>query len=134
AAADLAAKDPDRAASKWAALAWTQVLRHQNAAAVAAAEKALASSQAVKIRFLAARVFLEAGDSARATLLAASLGSELLAEPQAYAKVIDGETALKRGDARQAIKALTEGNALLDTWMGHFDLGRAYLDAGAFTQ
>ena len=29
---------------------------------------------------------------------------------------------------------LTEANALLDTWIGHFDLGRAYLEAGAFTQ
>ena len=28
----------------------------------------------------------------------------------------------------------TEANALLDTWIGHFDLGRAYLEAGAFTQ
>jgi eukaryotic-like serine/threonine-protein kinase len=134
AAADLAAEDPDRAASKFAALAWTQVVRRQSGAAVAAAEKALASSRAVKIRFLAARVFVEAGAIARASTLAASLGSELLAEPQAYAKIIDGESALKRADARQAIKSFTEANALLDTWMGHFDLGRAYLEAGAFTQ
>jgi hypothetical protein len=28
----------------------------------------------------------------------------------------------------------TEANALLDTWLGHFDLGRAYLEAGALTQ
>ena len=26
---------------------------------------------------------------------------------------------------------LTEANTLLDTWIGHFDLGRAYLEAGA---
>ena len=25
-------------------------------------------------------------------------------------------------------------NNLLDTWIGHFDLGRAYLEAGAFTE
>jgi len=35
---------------------------------------------------------------------------------------------------REAIKALTEANTLLDTWIGHFDLGRAYLEAGAATQ
>ena len=57
-----------------------------------------------------------------------------MAEPQAYAKIIEGEAALKSGDARQAIKSLTEANALLDTWIGHYDLGRAYLAAGAFTQ
>ena len=41
---------------------------------------------------------------------------------------------LKSGDSRQAIKVLTEANALLDTWIGHFDLGRAYLEAGLFAQ
>ena len=66
--------------------------------------------------------------------LAKSLASELQAEPQAYAKIIEGETALKKRDARQAIKELSNANALLETWMGHFDLGRAYLAAGAFTQ
>jgi len=100
----------------------------------AAAENSLANSKAVKIRFLAARVFVEAGSIARAQTLAAGLASELQAEPQAYAKIVEGEAALKNGDARQAIKALTEANTLLDTWIGHFDLGRAYLEAGAFTQ
>ena len=134
AAADLAAKDADRAANKFAALAYAQLLRRQNAAAIAAADKALANSQAVKIRFLAARVFVEAGATAKAGALSAGLGAELQAEPQAYAKIIDGLTALKNGNPRRAIKDLTEANALLDTWIGHFDLGRAYLEAGAFPQ
>ena len=134
AAADVTAKDLDRAANKFAALAYTQLLRRQPGAATAAAEKALANSDAVNIRFLAARVFVEAGSFDRALTLAASLGSELQAEPQAYAKIIEGLVALKKGDARQAIKVLSEANALLDTWIGHFDLGRAYLEAGAFTQ
>ena len=34
------------------------------------------------------------------------------------------------GNARGAIKILNDANALLDTWFGHFDLGRAYLAAG----
>ena len=33
-----------------------------------------------------------------------------------------------------AIKLLTDANALLDTWFGRFDLGRAYFAAGAFVQ
>lgn len=101
---------------------------------MAAAQKALASSQAVKIRFLAARAILEAGDLPGARALAAGLASMLEVEPQAYAKIIDGDAALKDGEVRQAIKAFTEANALLDTWIGHFDLGRAYLEAGAFAQ
>jgi serine/threonine protein kinase/tetratricopeptide (TPR) repeat protein len=134
AAADLASNDPDRAANKLAALAYTELLRQQKRAAITAAEKALANSTAVKIRFLAARVFVEAGSIARAKQLAASLSAELLAEPQAYGKIIEGEITLKNGDPRQAIKHLTEAGTLLDTWIGHFDLARAYLEAGAFTQ
>ena len=34
----------------------------------------------------------------------------------------------------QAITALTEANRLLDTWIGRFELGRAYLTAGEFVQ
>ena len=134
AAADLAAKDADRAANKYAAIAYVELLRGRNAAAVAAAEKALANSSATKIRFLAARVFAEAGSTDRARILAAGLAAGLEAEPRAYAKIVDGAIALQGGDARQAITALNEANTLLDTWIGRFDLGRAFLEAGAFTQ
>ncbi|MGE5198338.1 MAG: tetratricopeptide repeat protein, partial [Rhodospirillaceae bacterium] len=134
AAKDLASKDADRAARKFAALAYAQVLRQQNGAAITAAERALALSQDAKIRFLAARVFVEAGAAAKAGALSAALGAELQAEPQAYASIIDGLTALKNGNPRRAIKDLTDANNLLDTWIGHFDLGRAYLAGGAFPQ
>ena len=105
AAEDLTSGIPDRAARKLATLADVQLLRQQKAAAAAAAEKALSNSQAVKIRFLAARVFLEAGAADRAKTLAAGLAAELQAEPQAYGSIIEGLTALNAGDARQAIKA-----------------------------
>jgi tetratricopeptide (TPR) repeat protein/tRNA A-37 threonylcarbamoyl transferase component Bud32 len=134
AAADLTAKAPDKAASKFAALADVLLLKRQKAAAIAAAEKALANSRAVKIRFLAARVLVEAGASARARELSDGLGDELQAEPQAYASIIQGLAALTSGDARQAIKVLTTANTMLDTWIGHYYLGRAYLEAGAFPQ
>jgi outer membrane PBP1 activator LpoA protein len=51
---------------------------------------------------------VEAGSFDRARALAASLASELQAEPQAYAKIIEGDVALKNGDPRQAIKLLSE--------------------------
>jgi tetratricopeptide (TPR) repeat protein len=86
------------------------------------------------VRFLSARVFAEAGAFDKARPLAAALSGELPAEPQAHGKIIDGLIALKSGNARDAVKALTEANTTLDTWFGHFDLGRAYLAAGAFPQ
>jgi eukaryotic-like serine/threonine-protein kinase len=133
-AVDLAAKNLDRAATKLSAVAHAELLRGRPRAAVEAADRALASSQAVKIRFMAARTFVAAGELDRARPLVDRLVSELQAEPQAYGRIVQGEIALAKGDARQAIAALTEANALLDTWIGHFVLGRAYLEAGALIQ
>ena len=131
---DLASKNPDRAAAKFASLAFAQISRGQKDQAVAAAEAALANSKAVKIRFLAARALVESGRIASAQPLIAGLASELHAEPQAYAKIADGLISLEGDDPRQAIKVFTEANGLLDTWIGHYDLGRAYLEAGQFAQ
>ena len=134
AAADLKANDADRAANKLVALAYADAVRKDTKAAIAAAEQALAHSRTVKIRFLAARVFVESGAVDKARTISATLAAELQAEPQAYAKIIDGLAAMKTGNPREAIKLLTEANGLLETWIGHFELGRAYLDASAFTQ
>jgi tetratricopeptide (TPR) repeat protein len=88
----------------------------------------------VKIRFLAGRVLIEANRSAAARPLIAALGSETQSEARAYAKILEGDALLNTGDARRAIALLGEANSLLDTWIGHFDLGRAYLEAGLFAQ
>jgi tetratricopeptide (TPR) repeat protein/predicted Ser/Thr protein kinase len=134
AAADLTARDSDKAAAKLALLAYARLSRGQNRLAVAAANKALASSQAVTIRFAAARVFVEADEIAEARKLGASLAKEFQSEPQSYAKIVEGEIALKNKDPQQAIKLFSEADNLLDTWIGHFDLGRAYFEAGAINR
>ena len=131
---DIAAKNPQRAADKFAELAYTQLLRGQKRLALAAAESALANSKAVKTRFVVARTFVEAGEAGKARALVSDLASDLLAEPQAYAKLIDGEAALEEKDPSRAIRLFNEANALVNTWIGRFDLGRAYLEAGAFTE
>jgi eukaryotic-like serine/threonine-protein kinase len=131
---DIKAKVPDRAASKLVSLALVEMRRNRKREAIGAAERALATGQSVKIRFLAGHVLAEAGASTKAKELAQGLAAELQAEPQAYGAIIDGVDALQNGDARLAIKSLTAANTLLDTWIGHFHLGRAYLAAGAFTQ
>jgi tetratricopeptide (TPR) repeat protein len=132
--ADLRAKIPENATSKFAALANAQFLQGQPKAAVASAEKALASGQTLQVRFLAGRVFAEAGEPARAKKMADSLAKESQIESQAYAKIIEGKLALKQGDKTLAIKEITDANNLLDTWVGRFELGRAYLEAGQFTE
>ena len=134
AATDLTAKNVDKAARKLTSMAYAHLMRGDNAPAIAAAEKALMMSNAVPIRFLAARVLVEAGAVARAKEIAASFSSELPAEPRAYGRIIESQIALKNGDASQAVKILIDANGLLDTWLGHFDLGRAYVELGAFPE
>ena len=131
---DLAEKHPDRAALKSAVLAYTRLWQGQKAQAVAAAENALATSPTIKIQFLAGRVLAAAGQTSRAQVLVRELASKLQNEPQAYARLIDGEVALAGRDARTAINAFVAANNLLSTWIGHFGLGRAYLEEGAFTE
>src|SRR4029077_17900632 len=63
-ATDIAAKNSDNAAEKLAGFAKIQLLRGQKAPAVAAASKAVALSQSVPVRVLAARALLEAGEIA----------------------------------------------------------------------
>jgi serine/threonine protein kinase/tetratricopeptide (TPR) repeat protein len=134
AAADVAAKRTDAAAFKFASLAYVHLMRRQNDAAVAAADKALENSKVIAVQFLAGRLLAEAGSTAKALKLAAALVSELEAEPQAFGKIIEANVAMKKRQFTQAIKLLGEANGALDTWLGHFDLGRAYVEAGAFAR
>jgi eukaryotic-like serine/threonine-protein kinase len=131
---DATPRNPDKAARKLTSVAYAHLSAGRAAQAVAAAERALKHSEVAEVRFLAGRIFAEAGELGRARQLAASFASELAAEPRAYGKIIEGVTALKDGDSHLAVKVLLEANAVLDTWLGHFDLGRAYLQAGAFVQ
>src|SRR4029078_4224042 len=92
--ADLGAADTDRAAAKFAALGRAQLARGRSTLALAAADKALANSNTVKIRFLAARIYTDAGAPAKGLSIASGLGSEIQAEPRAYAAILEGMAAL----------------------------------------
>ena len=134
AAADVAAKTRETAAEKLAAVAHIELLRGHKAAAVAAADKALATNEGGKVRFLAAEVLADAGELEKAQRVIAPLRSALQSEPQSYLKIIEGLSAVRRGDAPAGIKALTEANNILNTWIGHYELGRAYLEASGFAE
>jgi len=134
AAADLQAGRPDSAAADYGLLAYAQLLRKQKAAALAAADKALANSKTVSTRFAAARVYAATGETAKARKLAEGLATESQLEAIVYAKLIEGEATLAEKDPRRAIQVLNEANRQFDTWIGRFDLGRAYLDAGLFPE
>jgi tetratricopeptide (TPR) repeat protein/predicted Ser/Thr protein kinase len=132
AASDVAAKMTDNAARKYASLATIEELQGQHASAMTDIAKALAGSQSTAIQFLAARLYVDAGDLPKAQKLAAGLAAQQSSEPQAYGKIIDGMIALQRRDADGAVSQIIAANKLLDTWIGHFELGRAYLSAAEF--
>jgi len=134
AAADEAAMNPGRAAGKLAVLGYLEFLRGRNQPAIAAIEKALANSNEPGIRFTAARTLVLVGRTDQARSLMAGLASETQAESRAYGKIIEANLVLRDKNAREAVRLLGEANALLDIWIGHFDLGLAYLEDGKFAQ
>jgi tetratricopeptide (TPR) repeat protein/tRNA A-37 threonylcarbamoyl transferase component Bud32 len=134
AAADLAAKNNDSAARKYLMLAHIEQLQGSQAAALADADKAVAQSQTASIEFLAASLYADAGELGKAEKQETALSSSLSSESQAYGKIVAGLIALKKKDTNEAIRQMNAANSLLDTWIGRFELGRAYLEAEAFTE
>jgi eukaryotic-like serine/threonine-protein kinase len=134
AVADEAAKMDDNAARKYVALGSIEEIQGKHAAALSDTDKALTKSQAAPIEFLAARTYVDAGELPKAHKLATSLASSLTNESQAYGEIIEGMISLKKKNNNDAIRLMRGANSLLDTWIGHFDLGQAYLEAGAFTE
>jgi len=134
AAADIKAGRPDSAAADFGVLGHAQLMRKQKAAALAALKDALANGNSDWLRFLAARAYVAAGETSQARKLAADLAAEPQPEPQVYAKLIEGEALLQGGAARQAIQLFAQANNQLDNWIGHFDLGKAYLQTDSFVE
>ena len=124
----------DLAAVKWTMLAHPFFLSGQKSRAIDAADQAIAISREVDIIFPVAQIYIRAGLPDKAYMLAAELNESLYPEPLAYGKIIQGEILLNKGDASGAIRLFNEAKSLLDTWFGHFALGRAYLKVKAFAE
>jgi hypothetical protein len=131
---DLASGREEWAVLKQIALAQAHLLLGQHPAAIAAAKEAYERTKDETAMFLAARILLEAGDEVMAQSAAARLSAELYNEPLAYGKLLQGELAMKKGQLRDAIKFMLDARSLVDTWIGHYDLGRAYLAAEAWPE
>ena len=89
--------------------------------------------RSIPVRFMAGRIYAEGGALRRPRPSPANWWASCRSSRRPTARSARAWSLLKR-DARGAVRQLTEANKLLDTWIGHFDLGRAYLAAGAFPQ
>ena len=98
------------------------------------ARAALTHDNRDTVEFSAGRIYVEAGQYAPIQGLVSQLSSRLDPDSQAYVKLLEGEMSLKRGDAKRAIALFQEAEKLSDTWIGRLDLGRAYVEAGAFAE
>jgi eukaryotic-like serine/threonine-protein kinase len=137
AAADVADnKNTMRAALKFLSAGNAHLQGRHNGPAAAMADKALQQSTVTIVKFLAAQIFVETGAIDKAQALAAELSksTEAWDDARVYGKIIEAQIALKKKDPQQAIKILTDANTVLDTWVGHFNLGRAYRDAEKFVE
>ena len=123
-------KSADASAKKYVIMAEAQLMLGKKSEALQSVKKAMTMSRA-NVLFAAARVYLMAGDSATAASLAAELTKQLEAEPQSFRKLIEGDIQLKNRHAKQAFSCTTSPHASDYGW--RFNLARAYIRAGAFT-
>jgi len=131
-AADEKEKSTGEMALKYIAKAEVDLALGQKREAVKAAEKAAQFSHVESVMYPAARVLLQAGEDAKAESLASALDNMLQAQSRSYAKLISGEIALQHKRYPDAVNAFSDAQKLHNSWVSHFLLGRAYLEAAHF--
>ncbi len=93
-------------------------------------DEALETSDGLPVTVPAALLFIDLGQSDRATQIAADLSGELQPHNRAYGRLIDGLIALKAGDPVSAIVEISAGVEIADLWLLRYWRGLAYLEAG----
>jgi tetratricopeptide (TPR) repeat protein len=133
-AADIKNNFEDETALKSIMRAQTFLAQGRLDAAAQAADRVAASNKKGSDLFSIARIFIQAGQSEKALKVAENLNAKPQAELQAYARLIEGEAAQKKGEIPKAVDLYQKAQALQDSWLGHMALGRAYLEANQFTE
>jgi tetratricopeptide (TPR) repeat protein/tRNA A-37 threonylcarbamoyl transferase component Bud32 len=132
---DLDNKLTDLAVEKYAVLAHIYMLQGKKSEAIEAAGEVLSrvsESREGGIYYSLGIVYLQIGEEEKALELAEKLSQKVLADNQAFAKLIEGYALFKKGDIPGAHHLFTEAQSLADTWLGRFALGRSYLEAKEF--
>jgi eukaryotic-like serine/threonine-protein kinase len=127
-------KSTGRLAAKYTALAEAYLGDNKTAPAVAAAQRVMTLAGQTTAAVPAARVLIAAGQPNAARELAASLTEQLQPESRAYAKVLEGEIALRDGKKVTASEAFLAAQKLVDVWWARLDLGIAYVEAEHYAE
>jgi len=112
-------------------LAEVRALQGRPREAADLAKRAMTRSTDEGVLFLAGWVLAGAGQAAAAAAAAAALNEHLETEQQICARLVEGEIALSKAAAREAVTKFQAAQQITDTWLGRFGLARAYLAAGS---
>lgn len=134
AAGDAANGNLGGAAAKWILLATARLAVDQKEKAVEAIDQAVGNSKDANLLLLGAHLYLEAGLEPKAQALAARIEQQSELAGQARARIARGELLLARKDPKAAAPLFEESLKQVDSWFGHFNLGRAYLAGGEFAK
>jgi tetratricopeptide (TPR) repeat protein len=116
-------------AAKYTALAEAHLAEGRPGPAVQAARRAIKLLGQTSASVPAARVLIAAGKPEDARALAAALAEDLQPELRAYAKLLEGELALRDRRLVTASEAFLAGQKLADLWWARLGLGVAYVGA-----
>jgi Flp pilus assembly protein TadD len=131
-AADAEAKgSATRHARLMVTLAEVRAMQGRPRDAAELAKRAIARSTDEGVLLFAGWVLAGAGQVAAAEGAAKALGEHLETEFQIYARVVEGEIALSKGSAREALAKFQAAQQIADSWLGRFGLARAYLAGGS---
>jgi tetratricopeptide (TPR) repeat protein len=130
--ADIQAKNTGAAARKTAVMAQYYLDAGRTKEALSSTDQALLlDGSREDVLFLTGRVYAAARPEKTKELIA-KLAEGLTDDSKIYAKLLDAETRLAHGDKKGAVDTLLEVKGS-DTWIGHFDLARAYVESGEST-
>ncbi len=134
-AADRDSGNERAASTKYIALAEARILNDEPAAeAVRAIEAALDISSGLAQQVAAALHYLELGLVEEAGAIADDLASGLQPQNRAYGEMIRGAIHSLQGEHALALDAMVEATRLSDFWLIRYELGKAYLRAGAVAE
>ncbi len=120
--------------SKYGALAETLAGLRRMKPAVERANSAAALVRDESALYPAARILMRAAKEQEAKALAAELDKQLQPKSRAYAKIVEGEIALRQGRTIDAVEAFLAAQKLADVWLARFSLGVAYVEAGHYAE
>ena len=130
-ARDRTAGDGEHGEHDQAMIAAVALRRGDLAGARAAAARVTGATQD---HFLAALVELEAGETAPPRAFAKALASDVAPLHRAWGQILTADDLRVHGQAAQAMLELQKANQVEPTWQGHYQLARAALDAGRYTE